>query len=207
MAMKKAVASEEKLLKLIRRKNNPAHSDKADQGPGGGDGKKAQKPKKGPKRDLLEFANAALLLVLIGAFLYAGSRYWAGSSDEAAAPVRASGRSRKATAETDILLDKGKPFRHYQQSLERRDIFKSPWEKTKINKGALKEHGADILKHLKIVGILLDDDNPRAIIEDAKEKQTYFVSEDENIGNILVQSIHEDRVILFHDDKLMELVP
>ena len=98
------------------------------------------------------------------------------------------------------------PFDAYKKTMEGRDIFQSPWEKPVAAVSASNASAAELVKQLKLVGILLDKD-PKAIVEDLGTRQTFFVSPGEKIGSAIVSEVREDKVILIFGQEKVELVP
>ena len=97
-------------------------------------------------------------------------------------------------------------FDTYKPTMEGRDIFQSPWEKPVTAVPASNTSAAELAKQLKLVGILLDKD-PKAIVEDLATQQTFFASPGDKIGNAVVSEIREDKVILIFGQEKVELVP
>lgn len=120
------------------------------------------------------------------------------------------------TEDTSSLSGKGeespvpavetRSFESYKQTMEGRDVFQAPWEKPVKEIPASSASAAELAKQLKLVGILLDKD-PKAIVEDLGTQQTFFVSPGEEIGNAVVGEIRQDKVILFFGQEKVELVP
>lgn len=99
-----------------------------------------------------------------------------------------------------------RPFESYKQTMAGRDVFQAPWEKPVQAVPASGVSAAELSKQLKLVGILMDKD-PKAIVEDLGTQQTFFVSPGERIGNAVVEEIREDKVILIFGQEKVELVP
>lgn len=95
----------------------------------------------------------------------------------------------------------------YKKALSRKDIFTALPEKKRA-KRKKKEKGVtidDILKNLKLLGILWDD-KPTAIIQSRKSKGTRYLSEGENIDGAVVEKIEQGRVILNYDGEKADLI-
>ncbi len=103
-------------------------------------------------------------------------------------------------------ISDSRPFDFYREEIARRDLFQNPWQGPGSGTPSSSGSAVEISKQLKLVGILLDDD-PKAIIEDAATKQTFFISPGERIGEALVEEIRGDRVILVFHEERVELVP
>ncbi len=99
-----------------------------------------------------------------------------------------------------------RPFESYKQTMGGRDVFQAPWEKPAVAVAAPNTSASELAKQLKLVGIMLDKD-PKAIVEDLATQQTFFVSPGEKIGNVIVSEILEDKVILIFGQEKVELVP
>lgn len=97
-------------------------------------------------------------------------------------------------------------FESYRPAMEGRDIFQAPWEKPVVETAASGDSASELIQQLKLVGILLDND-PKAIIEDLTTQQTFFLSSGEKIRDAVVEEIREDKVILGLAQEKIELVP
>lgn len=207
------ITSEEKLLRLIRKKD------------------KAAAPGKRPK-DSLALWNRILVILIIGIWAVILARYsseekhrpmkplpvFVDSSDSAGKDTPDSTRQSPAwrsppkarlavgglTAPLGVV--ETKPFEFYAGKIEGRDVFEAPWEKPASDSQAPADPALDLSKRLKVVGILLDED-PKAIIEDLETKQTFFLSPKERMGDIVVDEIREDKVIVIFNEEKVELTP
>lgn len=102
-----------------------------------------------------------------------------------------------------------KPVAYYLEKISTRDIFKMGPKKTQTPpaQDAGKEQGSRILEatqHLKLVGISWSND-PDAMIEDTRAIRTFFVKRGQMIGDIRVQAIFKDKVILTYSGEEIEL--
>jgi len=96
-----------------------------------------------------------------------------------------------------------RPFLHYLEVVRRRNIF-SPIvlkqaEKPEVKKKRLQE----MVKDLSLVGISWDKE-PVAMIEDKKEKTTYFLKKGQTINKLKIEDILKDRVILSFEEEKIE---
>lgn len=64
----------------------------------------------------------------------------------------------------------------------------------------------DFTQSYKLVGIILDQ-YPQAVIEDAKNDRTLFLSKGEEIGGAILEKIEEGRVIFLRNGQRVELIP
>ena len=196
--MEKPITSEEKLLRLIRKKKSSKQSENSE-GNLGGKGPAAKKE----RSDFLKIINRLLLIAIGGLIGYMGITYLLfPKKEEAAVPSAAAEPVSREVASKALSLIERKPFSFYQETIARRDIFQAPWEKSQ-EKGAapLVE---DLSKKLKLVGIVLDQ-KPQAVIEDQETHQTYFLSPGESIGGARLEELQEGKVIFLFNEEKVEL--
>jgi hypothetical protein len=95
-----------------------------------------------------------------------------------------------------------KPSSYYLEKIRQRDIFKMG----RINKEEEKQKVQiiELAKNFKLVGISWSDD-PDVMIEDTSSKRTFFVKRGQAIGDIKVQAVFKDKVILSYGKEEMEL--
>lgn len=89
-----------------------------------------------------------------------------------------------------------KPYSYYQQEISKRNLFKSGPLESKVKKvipagSTFKE----LMKGLELLGIV-SGDNPQVIIEDKKLHKTYFLYTGDYLGEIKVEEVYSNRVIL-----------
>ncbi len=85
-------------------------------------------------------------------------------------------------------------------ALESKDLFRAPSDSSQGASGS----SFDKLKDLTLNGIIAGD-NPQAIIEDTKNKKSYFLNKGQSINRMTVKDILQDRVILEVDGETLEL--
>ncbi|MFA5115748.1 MAG: type II secretion system protein N [Candidatus Omnitrophota bacterium] len=85
--------------------------------------------------------------------------------------------------------------------LESKDLFRAPSDPSQ---GVASGSSFDKLKDLTLNGIIAGD-NPQAIIEDTKNKKSYFLNKGQSINRMTVKDILQDRVILEVDGETLEL--
>lgn len=211
-----SLTSEEKLLRLIRKKDKFSGSLSLDLPedppaispdlPG-----EAQGPEK--RMDVLALSIRVLAVTACVLLIFVLNKY-ARTQPLATQVVSSSARSvedtsvakEKKEGDLSIAVMEVRPFDSYKPEIEGRDIFEAPWEKPVQPVPVLGASAAELTKQLKLVGILLDKD-PKAIVEDLGTQQTFFVSPGERIGSALVSEIREDKVILIFGQEKVELVP
>ena len=111
-------------------------------------------------------------------------------------------RRKVSLSETAILK---KAASSYLEKVMQRDIFKLG------AKGAIQAAGKgpsskvlEATKNFKLVGISWSDD-PDAMIEDAKALRTFFVKRGQMLGEVKVQAIFKDKVVLSYQGEEIEL--
>ena len=91
---------------------------------------------------------------------------------------------------------------YYLQKVNSRDIFK---EVRRIEKKKpVPAVASNETKSLSLVGISWSS-NPDAIVEDKDKQKTYFVKRGQMIGNVKVEAIFKDKVVLSKDGQEFEL--
>jgi type II secretory pathway component PulC len=98
-----------------------------------------------------------------------------------------------------------KPPAFYTDKISERDIFRmgsKPKEPVFVEEPSSK--AAEATASLKLVGISWSD-QPDAIIEDTKLNHTFFVKKGSRIGEVNIEDIFKDRVILSYEKELIEL--
>lgn len=92
------------------------------------------------------------------------------------------------------------PLAYYTQPMENREMFKSVIAETAKNIGQTQAQAAkikleEIIKTFALKGIIAGEP-PQAVIEDTKSAKTYFVTTQDNIGDIAIEEITDTRVRL-----------
>ena len=96
---------------------------------------------------------------------------------------------------------------YYLEKVRQRNIFRMGSEAASGAENAVKAPTAEIIQatqHLKLVGISWSSD-PDALIEDTKALRTFFVKRGQKVGDIKIQAILKDKVILSVGGEEMEL--
>lgn len=92
---------------------------------------------------------------------------------------------------------------YYLDKVMKRDLFKMGKDPELAAKGP-SEKAVEATRHLKLVGISWSE-NPDAMIEDSKAMRTFFVKRGQMIGDIKVEAIFKDKVILNYAGEDVEL--
>lgn len=96
---------------------------------------------------------------------------------------------------------------YYLEKVRQRNIFRMGSEVTSGTETVAKAPTAEIIQatqHLKLVGISWSAD-PDALIEDTKASRTFFVKRSQMVGEIKIQAIFKDKVILSFKGEEIEL--
>jgi type II secretory pathway component PulC len=97
-----------------------------------------------------------------------------------------------------------KPISYYESVLSQRDIFLAPWEKGVIENATAVS--LDVVSMIKVAGIMMDK-NPQAIIEDRVSGQTVFLSVGEEVNAAKITAIFADKVVFEYAGGQFELSP
>lgn len=203
------LTSEEKLLRLIRKKSKSVEADRMpfqERHPTVSPdmpepAQKAEKPMDPLALSIRALAIAAGVILIIVLVKYSRMKPLA-EQTASAIPVAED----IVPAESPVQAFDVPPFDFYKQSMDGRDIFQAPWERPVSAAIVSGASAAELTRQLKLVGILLDKD-PKAIVENLGTQQTFFVSPGESIGNAVVSEIQQDKVILIFGQEKVELVP
>jgi len=103
------------------------------------------------------------------------------------------------------VISEARPFLHYLEMVNRRNIF-SPIELKETKKAEVKKKKLqDMIKDLSLVGISWGKE-PVAMIEDSAAKKTYFLKKGMKINKFEIEDILKDRVILSFQGEKIELI-
>lgn len=96
----------------------------------------------------------------------------------------------------------------YLEQVRERDIFKTGATKPVAAEAApaqiVSTESSEVLQNLRLVGISWSND-PDAMIEDIRIPRTYFVKRGAKIGDIKIQAIFKDKVVLNYGGQEIEL--
>lgn len=203
----KTSTSEEKLLKLIRKKDNSQiYDNKLANGKNNVQDKKDGDVKKARHNiNFLKICNRLLVAGAVVISCYIAFRYFIFNKNEILLAQESIEITKSIEGNDVNLFEEKKPFSYYKETIASRNIFQAPWEKLKEDIGDIVEEVPSIKKKLKLVGVLLDN-NPMAIVEDLKTKQTLFVFKGDKVGGALLEEIHEGKVIFLYENERVEIV-
>ena len=108
-----------------------------------------------------------------------------------------------SSASTSVLK---KSVSYYLDNVSRRNIFEMQARRSTINV-VKKEPSSKIAREteqLKLVGISWSAD-PVAMIEDGRSLKTFFVKRGQMVGNVKIEAIFKDKVVLSYEGEEIEL--
>jgi hypothetical protein len=150
--------------------------------------------------------NRGLIVVIAVLIIYliAGtSRSWMELKKLPGQEIKITAADRSAGAFKEIATMKGAAY--YIGKLSARDIFRrQPKTPNPGNEPVFSSKMAEMTADLKLVGISMSDD-PDAMIEDTNLQRTFFVKAGSMLGDLKVESITKDKVVLKYNKELFEL--
>jgi hypothetical protein len=116
-------------------------------------------------------------------------------------------QDKKVAVEEKVNIFNLKPFSHYDIIGKKKlfKIYESPRKKTPMRVPKSDTSIQKKLTAINLLGIIWDEGEPQAIIEDKRGKSTYYVYEGDMIGDIRVEKIEQGRVIVTYGDEEGEL--
>jgi len=218
MNSKENMSPEEKLLHLIRspvhkktaKQQLPSEASGRDQGPKAPAAPSA-KPKKHEKRNQKAFfsgavsincglINRCILFFIFVTFCFFGLDFYFNTAQTHLFFDGPGVKGQKPVKERTI-----KPFSYFQQAIDKRVLFQSfAPEKEAARVVPAGATFRDLVKNLTLMGIV-SGRNQQAVIEDAKTKKTYFLYEGDFLGEIKVEQIYADRVVLEYRGENVQL--
>jgi len=89
-----------------------------------------------------------------------------------------------------------KPYEYYSQEISKRALFNAESTESKVEKVIpAGQTFKELIRGLKLLGVV-SGDNPQVIIEDQKLQKTYFLYPGDYLGEIKIEEVYSDRVIL-----------
>lgn len=105
------------------------------------------------------------------------------------------------------------PFDEYANVITKRDLFELPVEESSpaiepqaVQPAPVQVVQRDLSQELRLVGIVLDD-QPQAVIEDIRNKETIFLRKGEQHGDIILEDVQAGKVTIRYHQELVELTP
>jgi len=208
-------APEEKLLRLIRKDKkilqSKAAKDNSDKDSSAADSKIAivdsDKIKESPILfSFIEHINFSFINMLITLFVAISAAIFILTF--LSQPIKSGSVLNNVTAgEKNELIQEREilPLEYYQDVISKRVLFRGGQKDTKESQLIPKSKTfSQLLQGLNLIGIM-SGDNPRAIIEDKKENQTYFVYRGDYLGEIKVVDIEVKKVTMEYQGETASL--
>jgi hypothetical protein len=102
----------------------------------------------------------------------------------------------------DIVPLRGAQY--YQDKINRRDIFVRASQSRETAHPAFSTQMEQYTASLKLVGISWSSD-PDAMIEDSRQGKTYFVKKGSKVGELVVENILKEKVVLRYNKESFDL--
>ena len=111
-----------------------------------------------------------------------------------------------STSSSDYKIKELKPFSYYSEIISKHQLFKiiSAPETKEKSKTASTAASLDALKNYSLLGII-SGENPQAIIEDKKTKQTLYLQKGQSLGEFKISDIQDGKITLESGGQTAEL--
>jgi len=195
--MKDSNLPEEKLLRLIRKgkkeETAPAKKTATEEIP-------ARKARAAAYKPDLAFLRLASIVVFASSCLFLLKALFA-APVAIPAPVE---------PEKDVAVageaSRAQTLDYYLQAASSSRVFGLQQDESKNEQGAevSESQMADILKDLNLLGVV-SGAQPQAIIEDKRAQKTYYLNTGQSLGDLRVEAIQENKVILDYKGRRSEL--
>ena len=204
--MAKNISAEEKLLRLIRGKSHKTGSNEMESSSSRQINKSAIASLAKIKLKGLKFNQGVVNRILIGLsvlFLL----FLISQIVMASRPTISKPRTFKDTLalDTDKSLISDISYKDFIKDLKKRQLFSASFgsanDKQKVDMREIK----DLIKDITLVGIISKGNRLVAVIEDKQVNKTYFLSEGENMGELLISHIESGKVTLEYDGQAIDL--
>ena len=107
---------------------------------------------------------------------------------------------------TDYKIKELKPFSYYSEIIGKRQLFKiiASAETKEKSKAAPAAASLDAIKNYSLLGVI-SGENPQAILEDKKTKQTLYLQKGQSLGEFKVKDVQDGKIILESGGETAEL--
>ena len=195
--MDREASSEEKLLKLIRKNDQPAKYLRGN----------APRQDQRTEVDVPRFLNKFLVIAFLGLAVYMAMSVLSFNTrdqnnlDDGAGPLPKEGTSVSEPAR-DV-----KPLAYYEEIIAQRDIFNTSFQRDVAVTPAPQPEPPAVnpIQNLRLVGIILSE-RSQAIIQNQQTQETFFLFTGDVAGDIKVREITADKVIMEYQQQEFELV-
>lgn len=163
---------------------------------------------------ILKLFNRLFIVAVVWLAAYLAFRYMQQPPlpriDVADAPFQAQGPG----AVNRTVFDDQAGFFDFYNRIAGRDIFESPWEKPQPIQPDVEPAPAPpkialppLESLIRIAGIVVDQENSQAIVEDLRGGEVKFMREGQEVHGARLAEIREDRVVFIYDEERVELKP
>ena len=160
--------------------------------------------KSGLRDPNLKFLNKGLLVIAAVLLVFLIADFIFRQLDIEVFYDRASVKKRRILLEE--IKGEARPFLHYLEMVQRREIF-SPVRLKKVEEEPVikKADLSELAKDLSLVGIAWSR-KPQAMVEDKKAGRTYFLRAGESINEFKIEDVLKDKIILSYKGETIELM-
>ncbi len=163
-----------------------------------------QKLKAGVKEPNLKLLNKVFLVISVILLTYSIMDFVFGRPNLERAYKKAQRYQKQEEPEYQVAST-ARPFLHYLEMVRRRNIFSPIVLQEEVQPVVKKTELKDMAKDLSLVGISMDPE-PVAMIENKREKKTYFLRKGDIIDKFTVEEITGTTVILSYKGETIELL-
>jgi len=202
--MEKEATSEEKLLRLLRKKKSISSAPLPEEKRTAAVGVIESKDTKA-RIDLLKWINRLLFVICLVIIAYIVNSY---VLTKGSASLFLTQEIQPKVKEKDVRVstkEDAQTFDFYAQTIHRRNLFLPPWEKDQGENKVAEASNSDLEKDIRLVGIVLDK-NPKAIVEDVKSEDTSFLSIGDEIRGAKLIEVLEGKAIFDYNGQKVEII-
>lgn len=197
------VTSEEKLLKVIRKQDKLRAVKKAPAQPNGGD------LRKDSTISLLKICNRLFIIIsicFVGFLVYKSMQL----QKTEAVKLQAVDQDVPPSEAAPIAIDEEILVSSPEVTVTR-DIFEAPWEQPQQTGTATTGESSALAPQLKttirLSGIVLDQKNPQAIVEEISSGETVFLSKGQEFKGATLVDLEEGKAFFMYQNERIELTP
>jgi type II secretory pathway component PulC len=111
----------------------------------------------------------------------------------------------KTETETNAALEAQTPYSYFVEDINNRQLFSASFKPQEESQRRDIKEIKDLIKDISLVGIITKQDKLVAIIEDKRVNKSYFLNEGDSLGELIIKSIQEGKVILDYYGQEVEL--
>ena len=113
----------------------------------------------------------------------------------------------KQTTARQPLIPSYPDFSQYVTGITDRDLFNLPKEKKKIIIQPVEKKASpeDLTKDIKVIGIMLTNNNPQVLIQHKSSSDTELLSIGSKINDLILKDIQKDKIIFDYQGDSLEV--